>query len=122
MRQVQAKVITTQNGLTLVEWMDGTKPSRAWVTPDMIEGEPGRSALITHPEGGIPYGERWSTLTSGYLSAEEIETQMYRSGLWTVEDLQQRPNEALGVIRAVAGNILQEILHNARAVQKEARN
>jgi len=121
MRQVQAKVITTQNGLTLVEWMDGEKPSRAWVTLDMIVGEPGRSATVEHPEGGIPYGERWATLVSGYLSTEEIETQLHRSGLWTIEDLQQRPNDALGVIRAVAGSVLQELLHNARALQKEAR-
>lgn len=121
MRQVQAKTITTQNGLTLVEWIDGEKPSRAWVTPDMIVGEPGRTLTVEHPEGGIPYGVRWASFLSGYVSTEEIETQLHRSGLWTAEDLQQQPNVALGIIRAVAGNLLQELLHNARALQKEAR-
>lgn len=121
MRQVQAKVIAVQNGLTLIEWMDGEKPNRAWVTPDQIDGEPGRSALVTHPEGGIPYGVAWATIISGYISPTEIETKLHQAGLWTVEDVQQRSNEALGVLRAVAGNLLGELLHNARALQKEAR-
>lgn len=121
MREVQAKVITRQQGLILVEWVDGVHPSRAWVTPDMVIEDAGRQLTIRHPEGGIPYGVDWSVLISGYISTDEIETRLKQSGLWTVEDLQAQPNVALGVIRAVASDVLQELLTNGRALQKEAR-
>lgn len=120
MDQVQTKVINRQNRLLLVEWTDGAT-HRAWVTPDMVVDDTGRVATIEHPQGGIPYGVDWSALLSGTISADEIKTRLYGSGIWTVEDLQAQPKVALGVIQAVAGNVLQELLTNARAYQKEAR-
>lgn len=121
MREVQAKVITTERGLTLVEWLDGEYPNRAWVTPDQITDGAGRHLTVFHPEGGIPYGVDWSELTSGMLNTTEIERRLHQANIWTVEDLQRQPNVALGVIRAVAGDVLQELLTSARALQKEAR-
>ncbi len=121
MREVQAKVIATERGLSLVEWMDGENPNRAWVTPDMITGAAGRLLTVKHPEGGIPYGVDWSELVSGFIDPTEIERRLKQAGVWTVEELQRQPNVALGVIRAVAGDLLQELLTSARALQKEAR-
>jgi hypothetical protein len=121
MREVQAKVITRSGGLTLVEWLDGVYPNRAWVTPDQITEDAGRHLTVFHPEGGIPYGVDWSELTSGLLNTGEIENRLKQAGIWTVEELQRQPNVALGVLRAVAGDLLQELLTSARALQKEAR-
>ena len=122
MKEVEAKVIARQNGLMLIEWQSGNEPSRAWVTPDMIVSESGRSATVRHPEGGIPYGVDWAALVNTQVDADEIARRMRQAGLWTVEDLQQRSNAARGVILAVAGEILQNQLTNARSVQRDMRN
>jgi hypothetical protein len=123
MKRVTAKVVSRQNGLLLVEWLgvDGVTPKRAWVTPDMVVSEEGRLATVDHPDGGIPYGVDWAELISGTISVSEIATKLKQSGLWTVEDLQRDPNVALGIIRAVAGDTLQTLLHNAREHQRALR-
>src|SRR3990172_2360007 len=98
MKRVTAKLVTRQNDMALVEWIDdmdgGTR--RAWVTPDMIADEEGRLVTVEHPHGGIPYGEDWSEFVGGCISATEIENRLKQSGIWTFEDLQQNPNVALG--------------------------
>ena len=122
MKEVEAKVIARQNGLMLIEWQSGNEPNRAWVTPDMIVSESGRSATVRHPEGGIPYGADWASLVTTQVDADEIARRLRQAGLWTVEDLQARTNAARGVILAVAGDILQNLLTNARSVQRDMRN
>jgi hypothetical protein len=49
---------------------------------------------------------------------DEIERRLKNAGIWTVEDLQLRHKAALGIIQAVAGDLLQNLLTNARALQK----
>lgn len=122
MERVTAKVITRSQGLRLVEWLDGDKPKRAWVTPDMVVDDTGKLATIEHPAGGIPYGVDWSEFTSGQVKTDLIETRLHQAGIWTVEDLQQQVKVAQGIIQAAAGDVLQELLVNARAHQKDARN
>jgi hypothetical protein len=123
MKRVTAKLVTRHNDMALVEWIDDVDGStrRAWVTPDMIVGEEGRLVTVEHPNGGIPYGEDWSEFVSGHISAVEVENRLKQSGIWTHEDLQRQPNVALGIFRGLAGDLLQELLHNARAAQKAAR-
>lgn len=122
MERVTAKVITRSQGLRLVEWIDGEKPYRAWVTPDMVIDDLGKTAIIEHPAGGIPYGVDWREFTSGQVNTALIETRLHQAGIWTVEDLQRQVKVAQGIIQAAAGEVLQELLVNARAHQKGARN
>lgn len=122
MKTVGAKVITRQNGLALIEWLDTqAAPHRAWVTPDMIQSRDGERITVQHPEGGIPYGVDWSTFISNNVDVGDIERRLRHSGIWTVEDLIQRPKIALGVLNQIAGEMLQTLLHNARAYQKDGR-
>ena len=104
-----------------MEWIDGEKPYRAWVTPDMVVDDTGKTATIDHPTGGIPYGVDWRDFTSGQVNTALIETRLHQTGIWTVEDLLAHPHEARGIIQAAAGDVLQELLVNARAYQKDAR-
>lgn len=115
MERINTKVITRTNGLTLVEWMDGNHPNRAWVTPDMIVSEGDASATVIHPAGGIPYGVDWSALISTQIDADEIEQRLKGAGVWTVEELQRNPRAAQGIISRVAAGVLQALLVNAQA-------
>lgn len=118
---METKVITRSNGLRLVEWLDGEAPKRAWVTPDMVVDDTGKTAIINQPEAGIPYGVDWSELISGQINTDQVKIRLHQAGIWTVEDLQRDPNIALGIIRNVAGDLLQSLLLNARAAQKQAQ-
>lgn len=92
---------------------------RAWVTPAQVVEESGNSeAIVNRPEGGVLYGEQWSALITASVSADDIERRLRNAGIWTIEDLQLRHRAALGVIQAVAGDLLQNLLSNARALQK----
>lgn len=104
-----------------MEWIDGDKPYRAWVTPDMVVDDTGKLATIDHPAGGIPYGVDWSEFTRGQVSTDFINSRLHQAGIWTVEDLQAQVKVAQGIIQAAAGDVLQELLVNARAYQKNAR-
>lgn len=115
----RVKIIQRQQDWLLVEWLDGNTPVRAWVTPDMVVEESGNSeAIVNRPEGGVLFGERWSALITASVSTDEIERRLYNAGIWTVEDLQLKHRAALGVIQAVAGDLLQNLLSNARSLQK----
>lgn len=116
----RVKVIQSQQDWLLVEWQNGdNQPMRAWVTPGMVAEESGNSeAIVNHPEGGVLFGERWSELITASVSADEIERRLKNAGIWTVEDLQKRHKAALGIIQVVAGDLLQNLLSNARALQK----
>lgn len=105
-----------------MEWIDGEKPKRAWVTPDMVVDDTGKTATVDHPAGGIPYGVEWREFTTGQVNTSLIETRLHQAGIWTVEELQQQVKVAQGIIQAAAGDVLQELLVNARAHQKDARN
>lgn len=116
----RVKVITRQRDYLLVEWLNGENlPMRAWVTPDMVAEEAGTSeAIVSHPEGGILYGEKWAALITASVNVDEIERRLKNAGIWTPEDLQLKHRAALGVIQTVAGDLLQNLLNNARALQK----
>lgn len=115
---VKAKVITAHNDITLVEWIDQRGHYlRAWVTPDMIELVEGQSAMINNPEMGIPYGQDWSQLIEQSITPDMVANSLRRSGIWTIEDLQSRPNEVQGAIIATAAMVLQGLLSNVKALR-----
>jgi hypothetical protein len=117
MEKVTTKVVLRHKDLLLVEWIDGVT-RRAWVTPDMVVEDLGNLATVLHPTGGVPYGVRWSELMTATISPAEVDARLKQSGIWTAEDLQQQPNVALGILRNLAGDLLQSLLANARALQK----
>lgn len=118
---VKAKVITAHNDITLVEWIDKAgRYLRAWVTPDMIELIEGQSAQINNPEMGIPYGQNWSELIEQSITPEMVENSLRKSGIWTMEDLQSRPNEVHGAVIATAGAVLQGLLSNVKILRSNA--
>ena len=117
---VKAKVITTHNDITLIEWIDNRGYYlRAWVTPDMIELIEGQSAQVNNPEMGIPYGQDWSELIEQSITPAMVANSLRRSGIWTLEDLLSRPNEVHGAVIATAGAVLQELLSNVKSINKE---
>lgn len=119
---VKTKVITAHNDITLVEWMDKGLYLRAWVTPDMIVRIEGQSAIVDHPEAGIPYGERWSQLCNQDITPAMVENALRQSGIWTLEDLQAKPKELHGAVSTLAGAVVRDLLANVKARKLEESN
>jgi hypothetical protein len=62
---------------------------------------------------GIPYGLPFAEMLSDYLPEEmasRIESSLHKNGIWTYEDLKQRPDAALGAIQAAYGVDLARLL------------
>lgn len=100
MTTIGARVILRKNNLTLVQWGDGEELRRAWVTPEMIESVNGENAQVIAPGRGLPYGEDWAALVTLTATPTQVDRELKRAGIWTLADLEARPNEALGAVLA----------------------
>lgn len=118
-KPTKTTVISRKNGLTLVEWIVEGAPNRAWVTPDMIDSDQGRTATVLSPEEGIPYGVDFAELVSTDVTPRMIDVELKRAGIWTFDDVRQRPDRARLAVASAYGFNLAELL---KAAQRYERN
>ena len=111
MAQVKVKVVQRKGQAALVEWIAGDGAHRATIPLATIhKGQVAQDEL----EYGIPYGEPWEELITIGATPESIAAELRRCGIWTREDLETRPNQALGAIQAVYGCGLADLLRAVR--------
>jgi hypothetical protein len=115
------QIILRKNDLHLVEWKEQEMPHRAWVTPDMIaeKSENGKTATVKNPIAGIPYGMDWSPLISINATPRDFDRELKRVGIWTVQDLHDRPNEARSALQSVYGMDMAALLMAVKAYESE---
>ena len=91
---MKVRVISHKNKTSLVEWDDGAL-NRGYIPSDQIEdGEVSSDTL----SAAIPYGVQ---LDLPCVTPEQIEDQLHRAGIWTVEDIRKHPTEVKAVLEAV---------------------
>lgn len=98
---MKIKVVSRNNELTLIEWVDDGTYHRSIVPTDDVIG----NDFCEHPERGIPYGEDWASLLPP-LEVDLLVNELHRRGIWTAQDLQNNHKAALGAILVVAGRLL----------------
>lgn len=118
---ITTKLVQQHNDIYLVEWIEDGVSQRALVTPDMIVDISGQSAIVNYPERGIPFGEDWTAYISQVVTPSMFNAKLKQSGIWTIEDLQSRPNEVHGALLAATASILQELLSNVK-LQRSSQN
>lgn len=108
----QVKVIETNKGTALIQWVDeeGNR-RRSFVPAELVEGEECQS-----PEQGIPYGEEWENLLPT-ITPQEIANELRKHGLWTARDLLLRPQ----AIKAAVGSLATKKLEQALSLAREQR-
>jgi len=111
------QIILHKNDLHLIEWQEMGKPHRAWVTPDMIESKSGKTAVVKNPGAGIPYGMDWTPLITLSATPEDFDRELKRVGVWTIQDLRDKPNEALSALRSVYGIDMAVLLQAVKALE-----
>ena len=115
------QIILRKNDLLLVEWQEMGMPYRAWVTPDMVvEDRPkGKTTTVKNPGAGIPYGMDWSPLIQVNATPRDFDRELKRVGIWTVQDLRDKPNEARSALQSVYGMDMAALLMAVKAYESE---
>ena len=108
---VKVKVIQQKGQAALVEWIAEDGAHRATIpTSTIVKGQVASDEL----DFGIPYGEPWEELVIVSATPETIAAELRRCGIWTKEDLEARPTQALSAIQAAYGFGLADLLRAVR--------
>jgi hypothetical protein len=110
-KSIEVKTIREKGPVALVEWIapDGLK--RGIVPIEAVaKGRVDRDEL----KCAIPYGEPWEELVTVSATPQKIAAELRRVGIWTKEDLEVRPNQAMSAIQAAYGCSLADLLRAVR--------
>jgi len=108
---VKVKIIQKKGQAALVEWIADDGARRATIpAAAIVKGQVASDEL----DYGIPYGEPWEELVEISATPESIAAELRKCGIWTVEDLETRPNQALSAILAAYGVGLADLLRAVR--------
>jgi len=108
---VKVKIIQKKGQAALVEWIADDGTHRATIPLDMIHKGQVENEILGC---GIEYGEPWQELIMISATPESIAAELRKCGIWTVEDLETRPNQALSAILAAYGVGLADLLRAVR--------
>lgn len=108
---IKVRVVQRRGESALVEWLDGAQQCRAMVPVTAVSDGAVAEDVLT---AGIPYGVQWSELVTMRGTPEQLQTELYRVGVWTVDDLRQNPQLALGALQRVYGVDLAALMRAAK--------
>jgi len=108
---VRVKIVQQKGQAALVEWIAENGAHRATIpTSAIIKGQVASDEL----EYGIPYGEPWEELITISATSASIAAELRKCGIWTRDDLEARPQQALSAIQAAYGAGLADLLRAVR--------
>jgi hypothetical protein len=110
-KPIKVKIIREKGAVALVEWMapEGVKRGTVPVV-SISRGRVDRSEL----ECAIPYGVPWEELVTVSATPRKIAAELRRVEIWTREDLEARPNQAMSAIQEAYGCSLKDLLKAVR--------
>ena len=108
---VKVKIIQRKGQAALVEWVDSEGTHRATIPMGVIRKGQAAEDELSY---GIPYGEPWEELITVSATSETIAAELRRCGIWTREDLEARPTQALSAIQSAYGVGLADLLRAVR--------
>lgn len=113
---MQVTIVKRMEGTAVIEWQEDGMPFRSVVPLSElgIEQASLRVAECAHPERGIAYGEDFSALIVPAATAESIDRELKKAGIWTAEDLHRNPNGAAGALQRAYGVDLAGLLSATR--------
>ena len=103
----------------LIQWIESGVEKRGTLPSEFAD----RVELpLETLKSSIPYGIPWRLILKPAVTVERLENELHGAGIWTFEDLQTRPNQALSALQAAYGIDLGQLLVAASEFigQKEA--
>lgn len=111
-KMISVRLIRAKGKSALVQWGSGYDLCRAYVPTGKVEnGKCAESVL----DAGAPHGEDWAEVVEdvlGEMTPERIAAELHLSGIWTKEDLQNRPKEAQKAIIKAASGVLRAMYNH----------
>lgn len=117
----KVRVISSTNGMSLVEWLKHGDFHRSWVKADEIEEDDEGNKSVADPQAGVPYGFNFARLVKLETTPQLVNRELHRAGIWTLDDLRANPQGALGAIQAAYGVTLSSILVQAEKAVEDAK-
>lgn len=110
-QQIAVRVVQRRGESALVEWLDGEQQIRATIPVTAVVDDLVAEDVLA---AGIPYGVPWGELVQLTATPEAVQAELYRVGVWTVEDLRRNPQLALGALQRVYGVDLAALMRAAK--------
>jgi hypothetical protein len=122
MTKIIVKVLFRKKNAILVEYAEGDIFKRVSLPVSAVKLDADKAhASISKEvlEAGIDYGVPWaSKLPDFTVKGTDIENELHKVGIWTIEDYLRRPQDVNGAILSAAKQIAQTI----RIIAKETSN
>jgi hypothetical protein len=116
---VECVVIRRKRGFVLVEWAESGRLYRSWVMPDMIERDNNRVVAVRNPRAGVPYGIDFSHIVQLRATPDDLDREMKRAGIWTLQDMRENPQKVIGALQSAYGVDFSVIMQAATSYEKE---
>lgn len=113
---IPVTILQTDAQACLVQWIDGGIERRCILPAEFAASAEMSLELL---KSGIPYGIPWSLILKPAVTVERLEYELHGAGIWTFEDLQTRPNQALSALQAAYGIDLGQLLVAASDYSKK---
>lgn len=111
---MQVTILRQSAQSALVEYTDDTGPHRVTVPASALHDNGVDEAELAL---GIEHGAPWEALLRLRVTPETVAAELRRRGIWTLEDLLSKPQEAKGAILALVGNQYAQLVNAARALE-----
>lgn len=105
---MNAVVVRRENQAVLLQRFDPQKNDvvrRVLPLAAVTLGRGGKNATTTAGQWAmaVDYGVPWRDLVTMDATPEDLERQLHRVGIWTIDDLRRNPEAAQGAIMAAYG-------------------
>lgn len=105
-------IVGTRGKTALVEYVDsGGCPQRVYVPRDKIAGDQCDKTVLAM---GVRYGLDFEHLITLKATPKDLARALRARGIWTLGDMEARPNEVLGALQSAYGVDLSALLRAAR--------
>ena len=109
---VPVAIIAATATACTVQWFEGEVEHRCTLPAYLVNGP---TLPLTMLQQGVPYGIPWAQVLKITLTPQAVELALHRAGLWTLADVQARPQVALSALQAAVGLDLGSLLETAAA-------
>jgi hypothetical protein len=113
---MKVTVISRKNAAALIEYVIDDMPHRGIVPTATVNGDEVADDVIPL---AIPYGVPWSEILTPRVTADDIQRELRRRGIWTANDAQNKPNEVIAAASAAYGLDVAAILRAANTIARE---
>ena len=100
-KMVHARLIAHKGAAALVEYIDGGLFRRCYIPLAEFDAEKAQAdeAVL---KAGVPYGVDWSRVELKQLDPLELDQELKRRDLWTLEDIREHPEQAHAAINKIS--------------------